>query len=57
MAVYNLDGNVIGHDCCPGQVTGPDEPICGECLRAEHPQQESFDPAIPSVLTQERSNP
>lgn len=36
----------LGWDSCPGYTSGPDEPICRDCVNAEHPESPRFDPVI-----------
>lgn len=33
-------------DSCAVITSGPDEPICRDCVKAEHPQSEFFNPTI-----------
>jgi hypothetical protein len=33
-------------DSCPGYTSGPDEPVCRECVSAGHPEAHNFDPII-----------
>ena len=36
------------NDICRARVSGPDEPICGPCVEAGHPQQPNFHPVMRS---------
>lgn len=41
----------VRFDACPAIVSGPDEPICSDCLMYDHPELPNFDPRIPTCPT------
>ena len=38
-----------GHDSCSARTSGPDEPICTNCVDSGHPESPIFDPIIKNV--------
>jgi hypothetical protein len=44
--VCRLRINEYAHDSCAIITSGPDEPVCEFCAKAQHPKMDTFDPIV-----------